>query len=608
MPRRCNIIDYNKVMYLNLNENQIQQSWANHIKESLGVTDNTKLNWMSKYAYFHSMNEKMLNESVDGHAHLNPNMTIGGMGNIAFPSAQTRAAYEPGLAGSGDKTFSTLPLGLQIAAQTIALDLLYVVPMSTPHGTQQYLDYVYEGGRIHPSDPFATSNYTGKNTASPYMIKVNAKFAIEGEGEMKYRFIPNRKYAFFAGDTQIKDYELTFLYPDRVDGYPLFRVMEKAYHSENPVLGGEGAEKSIYELVNGLYKGGETPDYTLEEIGQSSPVLFECIGFANGLEPVENVKALQNHIASYSGRGFLGENPATDYRAYSRGLGEETPARQLGLKSFDIDYKADTIKVSAAITREQVQDLKVYGIDAVSQVEAKLADELTQTINKQILQKMFTLGAINAKQVEEVESPVAGVSKLSAYFTNGTPSSDTAQIWLGFDRDGEPITVGAKAVNITAGGEVMGTIQRRILSKILYASQVIHVRGRLGQGNFAVVSGTIGASLQDIAGFMPYPMSNTLGVNKSLYPIGSLSGISIYVDPNMKLDDMRILVGRKGKEGEPGLMFAPYLLAEKVETTSEFTFGPVMVMSSRYSIVEVGHNPQLQYVTLGIKLEGVDII
>ena len=31
-------------MYLNLNENQIQQSWANHIKESIGVTDNTKLN------------------------------------------------------------------------------------------------------------------------------------------------------------------------------------------------------------------------------------------------------------------------------------------------------------------------------------------------------------------------------------------------------------------------------------------------------------------------------------------------------------------------------------------------------------------------------------
>ena len=595
-------------MYLNLNENQIQQSWSNHIKESLGVTDANKLNWMSKYAYFHSMNEKMLNESVDGHAHLNPNMTIGGMGDIRFPSQFTRAAYEPGLAGSGDKTFSTLPLGLQVAAQTIALDLLYVVPMSTPHGTMQYLDYVYEGGRIHPSDPFATSLATGKNTAAPYMIKLNAKFTVEAsteeneEATKAYKFFPNKNYYFTKDGDKITYYKLTFLYPDRVDGNPLFRVMESAYHSNGtPVLGGEGAELSIFELVRGLADG----TYGFGEENGSSVEELTFDAFARGLEPVENVKALQNHIASYSGRGFLGDKPATDWRAYTRGLGEETPARQIGLKSFDIDYKADTIKVSAAITREQVQDLKVYGIDAVAQVEAKLADELTQTINKQILQKMFTLGAINAKQLEEVE----GVNKTSAWFTDDSVATGTTDtMWLGFDRDGNEITTEVTSANVHMGGEVMGTIQRRIMSKILYASQVINVRGRLGQGNFAVVSGTVGTALQDIAGFMPYPMNNTISVNKSLYPIGSLSGIAIYVDPNMALGDMRILVGRKGKEGEPGLMFAPYLLAEKVETTSEFTFGPVMVMSSRYSIVEVGHNPQLQYVTLGIRLTGIDII
>jgi hypothetical protein len=379
--------------------------------------------------------------------------------------------------------------------------------------------------------------------------------------------------------------------------------MEKAHHSEAPVLGGEGAEKSIFELVSGLSNGSVIITVDNPASGEPSALTFDS--FASGLVPVENVKALQNHIASYSGRGFLGDNPETDIRAYTRGLGEETPARQIGLKSFDIDYKANTIKVSAAITREQVADLKVYGIDAVAQVEAKLADELTQTINKQILDKMFSLGAINAHQLEEVE----GVNKTSAYYTNGLESEHEVSIFLGHGRNGEEInTLPIKAVNVHMGGEVMGTIQRRIMSKILYASQVIHVRGRLGQGNFAVVSGTVGAALQDCAGFMPYPMSNTLGVNKSLYPIGNLSGIAIYVDPNMSLGDTRILVGRKGKEGEPGLMFAPYLLAEKVETTSEFTYGPVMLMSSRYAIVEVGHHPQLQYVTLGIKLDGVDII
>ena len=34
-------------------------------------------------------------------------------------------------------------------------------------------------------------------------------------------------------------------------------------------------------------------------------------------------------------------------------------------------------KVKGAITREQIQDLKAYGIDAIAQVEAELVNELT---------------------------------------------------------------------------------------------------------------------------------------------------------------------------------------------------------------------------------------
>ena len=42
------------------------------------------------------------------------------------------------------------------------------------------------------------------------------------------------------------------------------------------------------------------------------------------------------------------------------------------------------------ITREQIQDLRTYGID----VEAYLADELAKQINKEIVRKLFSLNSV----------------------------------------------------------------------------------------------------------------------------------------------------------------------------------------------------------------------
>ena len=73
-----------------INEAQVLNTWGEHLKNSLGIENAEKLAWMSKYAYLHDLHDKkMLNESVDGHAHLNPNMNIGGMSAIRFPGADS---------------------------------------------------------------------------------------------------------------------------------------------------------------------------------------------------------------------------------------------------------------------------------------------------------------------------------------------------------------------------------------------------------------------------------------------------------------------------------------------------------------------------------------
>jgi hypothetical protein len=410
-----------------------------------------------------------------------------------------------------------------------------------------------------------------------------------------FRFESNQKVKIAGAE---EDYELTYIYPNRIDGKPLFRVIEKSHYNEQKMIGGENATTPIYELFS-AERG--TVTLVVEGDGSGLEVTFECKG-------LEEVRAFEDHVTSFSGEGFL-KDTVTSNNPYTREMGEATPGRRIGLKSYTIDVKVQTLQVDSAITREQVQDLKQFGIDAVSQAEAALVNELTQGINKIILEKMFNLGALNATQLEEVE----GYNRVSAWFTDGTKSG-TTDIRLGdqYDKNGEFVKSYMTKVtptNVTGGGEVMGTIQRRIMTKIIAASNIIVVRGRRGAGTFAVVSGTIGTALQDCAGFMPYPLSNTISANgNSLYPIGSLAGINIYVDPNMRFDDTRVCVGRKGKENEPGIVFMPYLMADKAETTSEFTMAPVISLKSRFAVVEAGIYPQTQYYTFGIKLDGVSLV
>lgn len=582
-----------------INEAQVLNTWGEHLKNSLGINDESKLAWMSKYAYFHDLHDKkMLNESVDGHVHLNPNMNIGGMGAIRFPSQDSNNMYDRSVVGSGDNVYSVLPLALQVAAQTIALDLVPVVPLQGPHGLLQYLDYVYEGGRLHDmgGSKFTSPMYNNvhANFASPYMIK--ALLDDVKVGVKQYQFIPNGKYTV---DGFEDDYELTYIYPNRIDGKPLFRVIEKSHYNGQKMVGGENASKPIYEVF--AAENVVSLTYHPKDGSDVSGITANCRG-------LEEVRAFEDHVTSFSGEGFL-KDTVTSNNPYTREMGEATPGRRIGLKSYTIDVKAQTLQVDSAITREQVQDLKQFGIDAVSQAEAALVNELTQGINKIILEKMFKLGALNATQLEEVE----GHNKVSAWFTDGPRAGET-DINLGpkYDKDGEFIgcyETYVPATNVTGGGEVMGTIQRRIMTKIIAASNIIAVRGRRGAGTFAVVSGTMSTAIQDCAGFMPYPLSNTISTNgNSLYPIGALAGISIYVDPNMPFADTRVCVGRKGKDNEPGIVFMPYLMADKVETTSEFTMAPVISLKSRFAVVEAGIYPQTQYYTFGIKLDGVSLV
>ena len=573
-------------MYTNhlINEAEVQKTWAPIIEEATGITEKSKLTWMSKYCHYHN-----LNESVYNTVHLNPNMNVQSMGAPTFPDAPTTLNnFYSQTPGSGDRPFSLLPLAMQVAAQTVGLDLVPVVPMQGPMGVLTYLDFVYGGGR--------TSQAGGINgNSAPLLIKVDAIVATGAA-----LAVDDVIYAGTGLVGGFGAYELTYVGKSRIDGYSIFRVRGKgtnAAQNNDPYAQGEEGWQPIYTAVNGSTDGYDDDALTTVKVN------FESAA--------ELVKALEDHITGFSGNAFAENNPATGSLTanginsndpYLRGEGESTVDNVMGLSLFNKSVAAKTYQVAAAVTREQVQDLKQFGIDAVAQVEAVLVNELTQSINKYILDRIFKNGVTNAYQVSQVDSTI-----LSAAFTTG--SSRSVPIALGPDNTGVNRSVMVNSVVVNGGGETQGTLQRRILTKILAASNLIATRGRRGPATYAVTGGKMASALQDVAGFVAYPLSNTVNqAGGSLYPIGAIAGVTVYVDPNRDFNDVKIAVGRKGDGNSPGLVFMPYLMAESVETIAEGTMAPKIAVKSRFDLVDAGFHPQTMYYVLNFDFSGVDII
>jgi len=485
-----------------INEAEIRNTWAPIIEEATGISDSNKLAWMSEYCHNHKLYEDANIMSLGN----NPGpMNLTGMGAVSFPGVGNANVGGSGAPGSGDKAPTLLPLAMQVAAQTIGLDLVPVVPMAGPMGLLSYLDFTYEGGTV--------GTFTGNGTGTaenPTYVKAS------GAGAADIAAVSGTNGAYtYVGDS-------------RIDGKQIYLVVSTDNSNTNVAA----------DLVDAGADAGS----------------------------VELVKALDDHIPGFSGNA--------DGSPYSREAGERTADRLMGMSLFSKSVAAETFQVAAAVTREQVQDLKQFGVDAVAQVESVLTNELTQSINAHILRAMRALALTNAVATDFL-----------------SPANATTLGVLDLD----------PSVGVTYGGETRGESHRRVLTNILAAANLIANRGRRGAGNFAVVDAKMASALQGIAGFVPNPMANTFNqVAGAIYPVGSVAGINVYTDPLQEFGSGDVLVGRKGDGNGPGLVFMPYLMAESVQTIAEGTMAPKVAVKSRYALVEAGFHPETQYIGFNV--------
>ena len=559
-----------------INEQEIYDTWSPIIESKAGITDESKKGWLTKYCHYHS-----LNESAGAYNSLG---VVNGMGSVAPPAFPGNANFAGGFnanggfynnanTGSGDKFPSLLPLAIQVAAKTVGFDIVPVIPMSGPTGILSYLDYVYAGGKVGATTNTATS--AEALAVAPSMIKFPVTQNSGGAtGATAGTFAVGTTYTITNGGSDVLT--LKFVGLSRIDGFPIFQVT------------GIDAGTNVASYFDGTpYQVGTSGFYTVNTAGSA-----------------QLVKALEDHIQGFSGAGFNNDQawqgPYVDgtktYNPMLRGVAESTYYNSMGLSTFTKFVEAETFQVAASVTTEQIQDLnKQFGIDVISMIENALVNEVSQAINKHILSRAFALGWSNHVQFNSVENQNLNLNLV----INGGAGTTLAYV----KKDDTTQAMTLPAGPASGGFENLSTLQRRLFSRILAAANVVANRGRRGPANFIVTNAAVASALQDISQFTFAPFSNTLTQNNgTLYPVGSLAGMTVYVDQNMRYDDTRVLIGRKGGDDEPGIKFMPYMMAESIQTISEGTMSPKIAVKSRYALVEAGFLPETMYLTFYVNV------
>ena len=576
-----------------LNIAQIVESWSPAIKQltnnAVNESNPDKLAWMCEYAHNHTM---FLNEEAVGgvsfpYQTLNNTMGIGNAVPASF-AGQTAADQSNIKAfGSGDKWPSLLPMALQVAARTVGFDLVNTIPFQGPTGVLPFLDYVYAGSK----EPYgATPSYNGE-TANP-AIGVNGKDPAYALYDAPHAF----RCKLVADDKKAAIKKIV----DACDASTFITI---------------GTDPKMKVQYIGLSRLSAEPMFKVMP-GQTGIALGKVFGADNsaaidGIEGVtlkgaRLISALEDQIQGFTGAGkydsdrWTGtfQDPNHLYEPMDRATGEMQYPRQMNLKVFTKFVSVGTQSAAVAVTQEQVQDLqKQWGIDVLKLVENAAINELSQSINKHILSRLFALGWKNHVQAYEAEGINLNIdlTKDSAIDVTFASYDDRGEIQMSMPV-AKPATYGDGSF------ENADTMFKKIGVNMLAAGNVIMQRGRRGAANFVVTNWKIATMLQSNAQYAFSPIANTFNQNNgSLYPVGTIAGLTVYVDPLMHTQDTRVLVGRKGDKDEPQVVFCPYIMAESVRLITEGTASPKVLIKSRYALVDLGWYPQLNYLTFYVK-------
>ena len=558
--------------------NEALQNWSNIITEEMGVKDQNKLSWMSQYARNHEVYESVQVATPDPSAgiYATPLNTMG-MGNPMMPShaGQPGGLFGDQKVGSGDIPMSTLTMSLEVAAMTIGLELVPVIPANGPWAMLSYMDFPYAGGKLGRVNETAMDGKGEGNANKPIYIKVLGA-SIDADTK-------KANAAKLVRDAEVKvgDFTGKFIGFSRIDNSIIAEVVSC-----------KDKDQSIAEAFEAA------TDVTVAGVKAT----------VAGKLRADLVAGMADHVQGFAN---FAKDPANRLDPMSRAENETGVGNTIGARMFTKLVQMGAYEVTGTVTRQQLQDMPLYGVDVVGKVMEAMQNQISQEINNRILDRVFKLGVENWKTQRNYQ----GVD-LNLYIGSTTSTSKSLASFGAYhkfvDLDNKLVDGGISVPNAVknTAAENVHTHQRRIMSRVLAASNLIANVSRYGRGNWIVTNTQILSALQDCAGFVYAPMANTLTQDgsQSIYFAGSLAGLNIYVDPFMTWEDTRICVGRKGDGKTPGVVFMPYILMDTVQTVAEGTMAPKLLVNSRFAIVDAGFHPAQNYYTFMVDADSAYLL
>lgn len=566
-------------------EKEVFDQWAPVIKETGLITEGIseeRLSLMTKIAHNQALNESDGSLPMLG--------SINGMGNPSFGTTLGgQNAFVTGDYGSGDKWGSPFAIAMQVAAKTVGFDVVNTIPISQSAGMIHYVDYLYADGELD-----------GVGAKAPTLFKINvATFYTTFspvEGDKFFGVSTGTTAIASTGDATGNACYIEFVGRSRKTGYPIFKLISTGtYTNDAYTVTDTLSLAQIFDSTAGMIDAVDadtltvgTPNSVTATAEYVVAIEDNVYGYANGAGGQAGVQ--------YSGNFMDGLNLNEPAR---RGEAESDAYRDMGMRVTSKYIECGTFKVSISVTQEQLQDMKRnFGYDLVNKAQNALVNETAQSINRNILSRAFALGWTNHFNAIDAE----GVNFNLALDPTYTTQNKNAVYKKTDNTDGTiPIPVFGNYSTATASAENQDTNTKRIVNRIVQCSNFIAHRGRIGGATGIITNGQVASALQAIAGYTAAPFANKLGTPGSLYPAGSILNMQIYVDPNMRWNDTRVCLFRKGANDDPGLKFLPYLIAESVSTINPNTAAPRIFVMSRYALVEYGQQPEMQYLTFYIK-------
>ncbi|WIC41416.1 hypothetical protein MA9V1_152 [Chryseobacterium phage MA9V-1] len=557
------------------NANQVSNMvdrWSEFINEAAPKGGSTlsdgKRAMIAQVAEFHAHGKDIatggfLNESIIGTNIMSNGANMNGMGSITLPT-NVKAGFtqfNQQTPGSGDVPVTVLSMAMSVAATTIGFDLLPTIPIYQPAVMLQYVDYLYGGGKLDSAD-------------NPPLI-VMARIE-ELRGHLDLRQGSKVAIHSVAGDAT-SGWTFEFVGFTRLEGYATLKVDTFA-NKVTPALG-------TLALVEFTIDGG-------------APMTIAPAGNPK----LELARAVENHFSMFTAYGNL------DGEGVDRAEAEKGTRSVIEMRTYSKVVRTKEHAVEGIVSRQQARDIKAMGLDAFPQLKVAMQNDISQSLNKEILMRMRQMGVSTHLMLQKSQ----GVNLNTYIDLPANTSKPIVQFKTSplIDKNGVNQTANflpAPNSETNSAAENLWTRQRRVTSTIITGAALVGQASFHGSADAVVVNSQLMAAIKESVGYQPATIENKISQStKALYYAGTISDVAVYCDPNMKWNDTTAILARTGKTDDgldinqlaEGLVFLPYVLSSEVEIITEGTMGPKALIETVYAIGEIGIRPELAYLTI----------